>query len=569
MITTDYPIDYGTVFQIVSILILFIFMLWRDSQERTRSDEELESTRFSLQMAEDAVQAGIWDFDVKRRVVVGTLFHDQLYGRTEKVEFWELEAIIAEIHPEDRPVFIARTQEALVGTALSYAMEYRVVWPDGSIHWHSVRVRLKRDESGRITYHRGITFDSTSIHESKREKVELEIREKAAMESLRLKSEFLANMSHEVRTPINGVMGMTNILLDSDLTSEQREYAQAIKRSGQSLLVVINDILDFSKIEANKLDFEEVEFSLNQTMIDAASSIRLLAEKRNLQFRCDIDPSIPLNLIGDPARLQQVLINLLSNAVKFTSEGGVDVRVQKISDDSESVSLRFEVEDTGVGIPESNVKRLFQPFQQADNSTTRKYGGTGLGLSICHHLVKRMQGEIAVESHVGQGSKFWFTASFHLPKARAETALDESSASIGDRPSSMPVGRRHILIAEDIPVNQIVATRMIEKLGHVAHVVGNGQEVINALYQADYDLVLMDCHMPEMDGYEATASIRKSTTLPNPNVIILAMTANAMKGDKERCMEVGMNDYISKPIESRSLQRMLDKWLATVPPIVR
>ncbi|RYZ82652.1 MAG: response regulator, partial [Proteobacteria bacterium] len=286
---------------------------------------------------------------------------------------------------------------------------------------------------------------------------------------------------------------------------------------------------------------------------------------------CEIDPSIPLSIMGDPGRLQQVLTNLLSNAMKFTAEGQVSVRVSKILEEADSVKIRIEVQDTGVGISEEARARLFQPFQQADNSTTRKYGGSGLGLSICRHLVERMNGEMGFESVVGEGSTFWFTASFQKtqPKTEAELA-EESLPTVNDNGLSVAtIGRRHILIAEDIPVNQIVAIRMIEKLGHVAHVVGNGQEVLNALYQADYDLILMDCHMPEMDGYEATSAIRRSTTLPNPNILILAMTANAMKGDKERCIEVGMNDYISKPIESKSLQRTLNKWLSTVPMIDR
>ncbi|MES2744510.1 MAG: ATP-binding protein [Bdellovibrionota bacterium] len=568
---SDHYIDYGTLFQVLSTLSLFLILLWRDSREQSQNDEELESTRFSLEMAEDAVQVGIWNFDINNRIVIGTHFHDQLYGVKEKVEFWELNSIINAIHPDDREVFIARTQEALAGTTLSYAMEYRVVWPDSSIHWHSVMVRLKRDEFGHITHHRGITYDSTSVHDVKKEREQLEIREKAAMESLRLKSEFLANMSHEIRTPINGVMGMTNILLDSGLSLEQQEYAHAIKRSGQSLLVVINDILDFSKIEANKLDFEEIPFSLGQTMDDARVSVRYEAEKKNLLYKCEIDPSIPLSIMGDPGRLQQVLTNLLSNAMKFTAEGQVSVRVSKILEEADSVKIRIEVQDTGVGISEEARARLFQPFQQADNSTTRKYGGSGLGLSICRHLVERMNGEMGFESVVGEGSTFWFTASFQKtqPKTEAELA-EESLPTVNDNGLSVAtIGRRHILIAEDIPVNQIVAIRMIEKLGHVAHVVGNGQEVLNALYQADYDLILMDCHMPEMDGYEATSAIRRSTTLPNPNILILAMTANAMKGDKERCIEVGMNDYISKPIESKSLQRTLNKWLSTVPMIDR
>ncbi|RZA15604.1 MAG: response regulator, partial [Proteobacteria bacterium] len=537
-------------------MALFIFIVWHDSLEQTRNHEELESTKLSLELAEDAAQVGIWNFDIERRVVVGTLFHDQLYGRTEKVKEWTVEDIIASIHPEDRAVFTERTAAGLRDVGLSYAMEYRVIWPDSSVHWHSVMVRLKRDETGKVTHQRGITYDVTYVHETKLERELMEIREKAAVESLRLKSEFLATMSHEIRTPINGVMGMTNILLDTSLSAEQTEYAQAIKRSGQSLLVVINDILDFSKIEANKLDFEEIDFAVQQALEDAVLTVRYVAQKKNVQVNLFIDSAIPKFVAGDPGRLQQVVTNLLSNAVKFTPEGEVKVNARLLKCDEEFATVRIEVVDTGIGISESSLERLFQPFTQADNSTTRKYGGTGLGLSISKHLIERMHGEVGAASKVGEGSTFWFTARF----GRATSGNELVSV----KPEELIVAtipRCRILIAEDVLVNQIVAVRMVEKLGHFTHTVANGKEVLDALHNGDYDLILMDCHMPEMDGYEATTAIRASKTISNPNIIILAMTANAMKGDKEKCIAVGMNDYLSKPIEPKGLQKALSKWL--------
>ncbi len=551
--------DTGTLLQIICNMSFFIAIVWNDSLKQSLSDQELELTRFSLEMAEDAAQVGFWNYDLKDKIVVGTLFHDQLYGRINKVDKWELKDILAAIHPDDRHIFTDQHAKAVRDRGSSFAMEYRVVWPDESVHWLSVMVRIKRDTAGQITHYRGIVLDSTYVHEAKREREQLEIRESAALESLRLKSEFLANMSHEIRTPINGVMGMTNILLDSKLDHEQKEFALAIKRSGQTLLTVINDILDFSKIEANKLDFEEIDFSLAQTLEDSVSSIRHMAGKKSIFFQVDFNDKQTFSLLGDPARLQQIITNLLSNAVKFTAKGSVIFRVAHVEDDALSAKYRFEVEDTGIGLSEESQAKLFQPFQQADNSTTRKYGGTGLGLSISRHLVERLKGEIGVTSVEGQGSTFWFTAVFAKSTTDASEGSNAREAAV-----KLPfVGHRRILIAEDVPVNQIVATRMIEKLGHFAHVVANGKECIDALYQSDYDLILMDCHMPEMDGYEATSVIRQSTTLSNPNIIILAMTANAMKGDKEKCLNVGMNDYISKPIEPKALERMLYKWLAT------
>ncbi len=395
-----------------------------------------------------------------------------------------------------------------------------------------------------------------------RQTQQMAVEKEAAELASAAKGEFLANVSHEIRTPMNAIIGMADLALHSGLPEPQRGYLLRVRSSADLLLGILNDILDFSKIEAGKLDIDTVDFDLDDVVRSVSEIVGVRAREQSLVLRTEVAPDVPPRLRGDPLRLQQVLLNLMGNAVKFTARGRVALRVETVASTQEGLRLRLTVQDTGLGMTADQMSRLFQPFTQADASTSRRFGGTGLGLAISRQLVERMGGRIDVASEPGQGSTFWVELPFGVVEATAEASMPTATVT---RLMSLPGAADHpelaglrVLLVEDNEVNQELAVALLERVGIQVTLAGDGRQALSCLRAGTFDCVLMDCQMPEMDGYTATRLMRQEAQWSRLPVI--AMTANAMAGEREKVLEAGMNDHVPKPVPVGELYRKIAVW---------
>jgi len=531
--------------------------------ERKRAEEELSLSRLRLAEAQHIAQVGSWEWDVKTDALTWSEEKWRLFGRAPNECALNREFQLSCVHPEDRPTALAWIQTALT-TGKPAAVDFRIVRPDAEVRVMHTRANGVFDENGQVIRVLGTSQDIT---EQRRTERKLHAAKTDAEAANRAKSEFLANMSHEIRTPMNGILGMTELVLESSLTEEQRSYLKMVNDSGKALLGLISDILDFSKIEAGKLELEAINFNLRESLAHMLKPLVFRAGQKQLELLTEVAPEVPEQLVGDPLRLRQILINFADNAIKFTQRGSVTVKVTAEAAGEGEQCLHFAVTDTGIGIPDEKQALIFEAFAQVDGSTTRNYGGTGLGLAIASQLIEQMRGKVWIESKVGEGTTFHFTACFGVASQSSSlsssSSISPTDSRTKDEEEDEHEGRGlRILLAEDNVINRALADAILTRQGHTLVHAKNGCEAVTAAKTDAFDAILMDVQMPEMDGFEATRLIREIEEPLGRHTSIVAMTAHAMTGDRERCLAAGMDDYISKPLDKSELLALLERTAA-------
>jgi len=516
-------------------------------EERLRESEE------RLRLALECGRLGAWDWDLSRDEVVWSEEAYRVFDMTRDWRVADLQSFMELVEEQDRGSVAEAIQSALSDDT-GYFAQYRVRTQAGTVRWIEARGSVIRDAAGKAIRMMGVVSDIT---ERKEAEDEARRARDAADAAARAKTEFLANMSHEIRTPLHAVIGMAGLLDQTNLQADQRECVETIRAGADHLLSVVDEILDFSKIEAGRVELSQEVFAPAACLRQAVSMLASRAAAKGLALRTTFGPDVPSLVEGDPARLRQILVNLVGNAIKFTARGSVEVSLQNGGRASGLASLRFQVADTGMGIPEDVLPRLFEPFEQGDASLTRRHGGTGLGLAISKRLVELMRGSIEASARDGGGSVFRFTVD--LPVARERRAADRGAT---EAPLRMDL---RVLLVEDNHINRVVALRMIEKLGLKAETACTGAEAVLACARSRFDVVFMDVQMPVMGGIEATGRIRDGAGGNRPWIV--ALTANAFEENKRACRDAGMNDFLTKPFTLEKLNDALRRAAAGLKPM--